>query len=120
MTEQHSAESVDYDQLAACVEELTRDLASVQIANEARRIYLRNCESNEAYLVTETQKCYARVAELETQLRILLEASTGVLVSFENYSADKPEDRWDEYDEMMNPKWKALRAAIARVQEREI
>jgi hypothetical protein len=43
----------------------------------------------------------------------LLEASRGVLHSFENYTSQhKPESEWDEYDHMMFPLWAALRAAI--------
>lgn len=50
----------------------------------------------------------------------LTEAATDVLKSIENYTSEnKPESEWDEYDYMMIPKWKRLRAALAPPQERE-
>jgi hypothetical protein len=46
----------------------------------------------------------------------LYAAAVDVLDSFEAYmlvgEKAKPEDEWDEYDTMMAPKWRALKAAI--------
>lgn len=50
----------------------------------------------------------------EGELVELREAATDVLKSIENYTSEnKPESDWDEYDYMMIPKWKRLRAALA-------
>lgn len=46
----------------------------------------------------------------------LLAVLEGLMASFENYMSEhKPRDEWDEYDEMMFPRWAAARAAIAKV-----
>jgi len=47
----------------------------------------------------------------------LIEAARGVLDSYEAYVLkSKPQDEFDEYDEWMAPRWRALRDALAEVE----
>lgn len=54
-------------------------------------------------------------AQVDEDVRRLVEAAHGVMDSYEAHVAirdPKPEDQWDEYDTMVIPQWRALVAAL--------
>jgi hypothetical protein len=61
-------------------------------------------------------------AESEANAKLIASAPemfnsiVGLLDSIEAYSAErKPENEWDEYDYMMNPRWMAAKALVDRI-----